>query len=127
MKKFSLIELIVIIAIIGILMTILFPSLSLAREKAKAAVCMSNLKNIYTGVFQYSKDHRGTLPYSMRINQTGNIWWRRQAAMYLNLGFDANDFSTYAAKYPDQLGQGVFFCPSVNNGRTVPHKLGGLG
>ncbi|MCH2208096.1 MAG: prepilin-type N-terminal cleavage/methylation domain-containing protein [Lentisphaerales bacterium] len=42
MKKFTLMELLIVIAIIGILTSILLPSLHKAREKTKSAVCKSN-------------------------------------------------------------------------------------
>jgi len=43
---FTLIELLVVVAIIAILAAILLPALSKAREKARQAVCMNNLKQI---------------------------------------------------------------------------------
>ena len=46
MKKFTLLELMVVIAIIGILITMLMPSLNKAREKGRAAVCLSNYKQL---------------------------------------------------------------------------------
>ena len=46
MRKFTLLELMVVIAIIGILITMLMPSLSQAREKGRAAVCLSNYKQL---------------------------------------------------------------------------------
>lgn len=52
MKKFfTLIELLVVIAILGILISILLPSISKAREKVKAAVCMSSMKQV--GVYNH--------------------------------------------------------------------------
>lgn len=49
----------VVIAVIGVLLTILFPSLSQAREKAKRAVCASNQQQIYKGQIIYSMDNNG--------------------------------------------------------------------
>lgn len=48
-KRFTLIEMLVVIAIIAILLTLLLPSLSKARESAQSAVCMANLTNYYRG------------------------------------------------------------------------------
>jgi prepilin-type N-terminal cleavage/methylation domain-containing protein len=53
---FTLIELLVVIAIIAILAAILFPVFSQAREKARQAVCTSNLRNIGMAAVQYTQD-----------------------------------------------------------------------
>ena len=66
-RAFTLIELLVVIAIIAILAAILFPVFAQAREKARQASCLSNLKQIGNATMMYVQDYDETY-YSHRIN-----------------------------------------------------------
>jgi len=59
---FTLIELLVVIAIISILAAILFPVFARARENARRASCMSNLKQIGLGMMMYVQDYDERFP-----------------------------------------------------------------
>lgn len=59
---FTLIELLIVIAIIAILASILFPVFARARENARRASCVSNLKQIGLGMLQYAQDFDELLP-----------------------------------------------------------------
>ena len=56
-ENFSLIELLIVVAIIAILAGILLPALSRGRDKAGTARCASNLKNLIVAGFSYADDH----------------------------------------------------------------------
>jgi len=58
-KGFTLIELLVVIAIIAILAAILFPVFARAREKARTASCLSNVKQIQLAQLMYLEDYDG--------------------------------------------------------------------
>lgn len=73
-KKFTLIELLVVVAIIGILTSLLLPALGKAREKAKIAVCKSNLKQIGTAVAMYVDDNDGYYPFRISTSPTPHGW-----------------------------------------------------
>jgi len=56
-RGFTLIELLVVIAIIAILAAILFPVFQSVRENARRTTCLSNMKQIGTGITLYSQDY----------------------------------------------------------------------
>jgi len=105
---FTLIELLVVVAIISILAAILFPVFARARESARRASCLSNLKQIGLGMMQYVQDYDGRYT---GIYTQGNT----------NTGPDGKKFSTGGKWFWPQLIQPyvknyqVFFCPSTTN------------
>ncbi len=64
-RGFTLIELLVVIAIIAILAAILFPVFARARENARRASCMSNIKQISLGFMQYTQDFDERFPLAL--------------------------------------------------------------
>jgi len=68
---FTLIELLVVIAIISILAAILFPVFARARENARRASCMSNLKQIGLSMMMYVQDYDGKYFYRSYGNPAG--------------------------------------------------------
>lgn len=61
-KAFSLIELLVVVAIISLLVSILLPSLTKAKALAKDVLCRHTLKQLYIAFYNYSNDNEERLP-----------------------------------------------------------------
>lgn len=61
-SAFTLVELLVVVAIIAILMGMLLPALASARESARKALCLSNLKQIGMGMEMYTSEWNGFFP-----------------------------------------------------------------
>lgn len=70
-NNFSLIELLIVISIIAVLVTLLLPSLQNAKEKAKRAVCLSNLKQLHFTSTVYSANNNKFLPEQANDNGYG--------------------------------------------------------
>ncbi len=95
-RGFTLIELLVVIAIIAILAAILFPVFARAREKARQASCLSNLKQLGLGAMMYAQD------YDERI---ASDWWNVGSAG------DPNE-RWFLRIYPYVKNLQLYECPS---------------
>jgi len=118
-SAFTLIELLVVISVISLLMAVLLPALSRAREQGRIASCMANLRSIGQGVFLYSHDNDGRLiPGDWRVSWDvwGNVAeYPRDCRMppvlesrQVNLGHLIGSGSLPLPSNNDH----VFFCPS---------------
>jgi len=70
-EGYTLTEMIVAIAVVGILASILVPTLAKARMRSRQAVCMSNLKQLGVAFISYSHDNAETVPYNKKAGNSG--------------------------------------------------------
>ena len=110
---FTLIELLVVIAIIAILAAILLPALQKAREKARQAVCMNQLKEIGLGVMFYAQDYNGWSPAAYGGPGAGLAFQALYNGGYMGI-------YSYTIKSRD-----IFVCPSFWPYRATTKKKDG--
>ncbi len=73
-SAFTLAELLVVIGIIGLLLAILLPALSRARDSARSLLCSSNQRQVTTAALAWAIEHHGYLP------PDGEVWIREHAS-----------------------------------------------
>jgi prepilin-type N-terminal cleavage/methylation domain-containing protein len=109
-SKFTLIELLMVVAIIGVLVSLLLPALSKAREMARRAVCASNLGQTNKLLYDYAEDHDDYYPRgNAEINKDEGVFGLRNyydTAHPRQLGF-----LLYLGYMSDSDAQ-MLYCPS---------------
>ena len=78
---FTLIELLVVVAIIGILATVVLSSLSSARERARDAKRLSDIKTIQNALEMYANDNNGRYPIARVGSHKGSSWSNFETAL----------------------------------------------
>lgn len=67
-RGFTLVELLIVVAILALLISIMLPSLSKAREQTKRVMCRNNLRSIWTGILTYSLEFNDRVPFMEDVN-----------------------------------------------------------
>ncbi len=125
-KGFTLIELLVVIAIIAILAAILMPVFAQAREKARAASCISNVKQMGLAAVMYAQDYDETYPGMWQWSPCAI--WAHSPYLYPP-GWTMTTAEQACQTCPYVKNAQVFNCPSRNNvcsyGYAYPTMWGG--
>src|SRR5439155_19656576 len=100
---FTLVELLVVIAVIAILAAILFPVFAQVREKGRQTACLSNVRQMAAGLMMYVQDYDEIFPPVVSVNP-GETYYYQMSWM--------NRMQPYVRNIA------LFVCPSSNHRNT---------
>jgi prepilin-type N-terminal cleavage/methylation domain-containing protein len=107
---FTLVELLVVIAVIAILAALLLPALASTKERARAIICCSNLKQWGLATHIYAENNSELLPPTGLQGSNSNSFWYIQLPKEMNLGtYTSMPWRTNAQA---DLRPSIWICPS---------------
>src|SRR5258706_1198913 len=127
-RAFTLVELLVVIGIIALLISILLPSLSKARENAVKVQCSSNLRQWGIGLAQYFANNKGYFPYNGRaippnwLDPGKDTSWNNTC---VQLFFE--QYLTKNGAVSERQKDNVLYCPSQDWHRAPTNDVTGTG
>ena len=107
---FTLIELLVVIAIIAILAAMLLPALAQARERARQAICLSNLRQLASAAHRYADDWRDYFPNAYQT--LGQPVWVNGGFLTSLRPYLFNATQQYPLGNPTTAAMAIYQCPS---------------
>src|SRR4051794_31214940 len=119
---FTLLELLAVVAIIGILAALLLPALASAKHRAQGIACMNNGKQLGLALQMYGGDHNGWLPPNPDW-PTNNMWVRGEME---NASDATNTVFLTESKLAPYIGNGiinVFKCPGDKSAHVRSYSM----
>ena len=113
-RAFTLIEVLVVIAILGLLVAILMPSLSRARASGRTLVCLTHLRQLSNGWVMYADDNNGVILPGRMFKQPGGTG---NPANWYDVGNGLKYRPRWMATMGAQVGVYAFNEPSVSDDR----------
>lgn len=136
-RAFTLIEVLVVVAIIALLVAILLPSLSAARDQAASVVCKTRLKELYNGHAFYAQEYKQFFPHyewwlwdahPTSWSSPENLGWYTNGQVYTKSGgtwwSDSSRWVEYGHIYKYMKSKDVYFCPK-DKLRRIGVAIGG--
>jgi prepilin-type N-terminal cleavage/methylation domain-containing protein/prepilin-type processing-associated H-X9-DG protein len=117
---FTLVELLVVIGIIALLISVLLPALSKARESANTVKCAANLRSIGQALSDHLARNRGLYPATYRYNRTTN--GEPSSNVLDENPNDGNGYThwSYYIMGENKAPPASFVCPSLSNEGGLP-------
>lgn len=106
-RGFTLVEILIVIAVVGVLAAILFPVFARVREAGRRTVCLSHLTQLALGMQQYVADNNGRYP-ARKSPDGENI----EMGVLIDSDVNQGPFGWQYAVFPYIRTGGVFGCPS---------------
>jgi prepilin-type processing-associated H-X9-DG protein/prepilin-type N-terminal cleavage/methylation domain-containing protein len=126
---FTLVELLVVVAVIALLSALAFPGLRSAIETSRRATCAGNLKTLAIGVLGYAGENNGFLPYSVNNDlipgAPASAPWFWAAGDYIGSKYTGAQEADWKGRNVFRAMPSCLYCPSAKRetSNTTPYDI----